>query len=80
MNTLLNEAKKKFKNGDLFLSATKAVKSPLRVGTLLVAENYPETIINSEGGVIVFTEESFDEEGNSTSKKVWAEKVTKNKK
>lgn len=69
MNTLLAEAKKKFKKGDLFLSATKNIKTPLMVNLLLVSENYENTIVNENGGVIV----TEDEDG----KLVWAEKFVK---
>ncbi len=77
METLLSIAKKKFKKGDLFLSATGKIKAPLVIGTLLVAENYPETIINENGGVIVYRDEFEDEEGNLTSEFVWAKKIIK---
>lgn len=77
MSTLLNEAKKRFKKGDLFLSATGNIKSPLVVSGLLVADNYPETIVNENGGVIATTMEYEDEEGNLSSKLFWATKVTK---
>lgn len=77
MNTLLNEAKKKFKKGDLFLTATGKITAPLVVGNLVVAENYPETIVNENGGVIVYREEYEDEDKNLTSELIWATKITK---
>jgi hypothetical protein len=80
MNTLLNIAKKKFKKGDLFLTATGKVKAPLVVGNLIVAENYPEMIVNENGGVIVFREDLEDEEGNTTSEFIWAKKLIKENK
>lgn len=70
MNTLLNTAKNKFKKGDLFLSATGNIKAPLVVNNLLVAQNYPSTIVNENGGVIVFTDEI-------TGELVWAKEIVK---
>ncbi len=70
MNTLLAQAKSRFKKGDLFLTATKNIKTPLLVNLLLVSENYPNTIVNENGGVIV-TE-------NENGEMIWAEKVNKN--
>jgi len=69
MNKLLKEAKEKFKKGDLFLTATGNIKSPMMVSLLIVSENYPNTIVNENGGVIV----TEDEDGKQT----WATKVTK---
>lgn len=70
MDSILKEAEKRFKKGDLFLTATGKVKAPLVVNELLIANNYPNMIVNEDGGVIYME----DEDGNP----VWAEKVTKN--
>ena len=77
METLLSIAKKKFKKGDLFLTATGSIKTPLIVSNLLVAENYPETIVNENGGIIVTTLEFEDENGKLSSNVVWAKKIEK---
>lgn len=59
---LLKIAKEKYPKGSLFLSATNNLKSPLKVHSLRVAENYNNTVVDIEGGVI-FTEG------------VWAQKI-----
>lgn len=51
-NTLLKEAKLKFPKGSLFYSATGNLKTPIRVTSLRVSENYKNTIVNAEFGVI----------------------------
>lgn len=67
MNSLLSEAKKRFKKGDLFITATKKVKVPMVITELMVAVNFPNTIVNEAGGVVYME----DEDGN----KIWAEHV-----
>lgn len=66
MKDLLKTAEKNYKEGEYFLSATKNVKAPIKVTFLKISENYPNCIVNSEGGVIC---EKIGEEV------VWAEKV-----
>ena len=66
MSKLLSEAKKRFKKGDLFLSATGNLINPIPVGKLLVSEIYEDTISNESGGIICMP----DENGNI----VWAKK------
>ena len=51
-NALLKEAKLKFPKGSLFYSATGLIKTPIRVTSLRVSENYKNTIVNAEYGVI----------------------------
>lgn len=68
MNTLLSEAKKRFKKGDLFITATKSVNSPLKVNELVLAVNYPNQVNNENGGIIVYKDEF-------TNELVWATKV-----
>ena len=66
---LLSEAKKRFKKGDLFISATGNLKNPLPVNQLIVSENYEDTISNELGGIIC----TPDEDGNI----IWAKKLEK---
>ncbi len=68
--TLLNEARKRFKKGDLFITATKNIKVPMVVNTLLMSENYPNQVNNENGGVLVYKDED-------TGELVWAEKLEK---
>jgi hypothetical protein len=75
MSSLLKEAKEKFKKGDLFLSATGSIKSPMRVNELKVSLIHSNTIFNESGGVIVMEEEFEDENGVVEKKITWAKKV-----
>ena len=49
---LLKLAKEKFPKGSLFISATNNLKSPLKVHSLRMSENYKNTVVDIEGGVI----------------------------
>lgn len=60
MSALLKEARKRFKKGDLFLTATGNIKTPLVIHELKEAENYPNMIMNNSengGGVIYMQDE-----------------------
>lgn len=65
---LLKEAKAKFKKGNLFISASGNLKSPLLVDELKISEIYPNTIVNESGGVICMPDED-------TGNIVWAKKI-----
>lgn len=65
---LLKEAKSKYSKGDLFISASGILKSPLRVNELKISEIYPDTIVNEAGGVICQPDET-------TGIMVWAKKL-----
>jgi hypothetical protein len=51
-NTLLNRARKEYPSGTTFISASGALKSPLKVASLKESEVYKGAIYNSEGGCI----------------------------
>lgn len=51
-NTLLNRARKEYPSGTIFISASGALKSPLKVASLKESENYKGVIHNTEGGII----------------------------
>jgi hypothetical protein len=63
-NTLLQQAKKLYPKGTLFMSASNNLKSPLRITGLRVSEIYKDTIVNSEFGIV------YDGES-----KTWAIKI-----
>jgi len=51
-NNLLKIAKEKYPKGSLFYSATNNIKSPMKVHALKLSENYKNTVVDVEGGVI----------------------------
>ena len=51
-NNLLKTAKEKYPKGVLFLSATGALKSPMKIHSLRMSENYKDTIYDTEGGIV----------------------------
>jgi hypothetical protein len=61
MINILKQAKALYPTGTLFYSC-ELIKSPLKVVKLKVAENYKDTIINIEGGIVY-------------SEGVWAKKI-----
>ncbi len=67
---LLKEAKKRFEKGDLFLSATGNIKTPVTINEIKVSMVYADTIVNEGGGVICMPHEE-------TGAIVWAQKVEK---
>lgn len=75
MSTVLKEAQKRFKKGDLFISATGNLSTPLVVNELKVSENYPNTISNESGGIIYMEEVFENEHGQPEIVKLWAKKV-----
>lgn len=75
MSKILKEAQKKFKKGDLFISATGNIKSPLVVNELKASALYPNSIFNESGGVIYMEEEIENEDGVVEVVKTWAKKV-----
>jgi hypothetical protein len=52
MKDLLQQAKTLYPKGTLFMSASNNLKSPLRITGLRVSENYKNTIINIDGGIV----------------------------
>lgn len=62
MESLLKQAKNMYPNGTLFYSCSGLLQSPIRVIKLKMAENYKDTIVNIDGGIIY-------------SDGVWAKKV-----
>jgi hypothetical protein len=62
MINILKQAKALYPTGTLFYSCSELIKSPLKVVKLKVAENYKDTIINIEGGIVY-------------SEGVWAKKI-----
>lgn len=75
MSKILKKAQKKFKKGDLFISATGNIKSPLVVNELKASALYPNSIFNESGGVIYMEEEIENEDGVVEVVKTWAKKV-----
>lgn len=67
---LLKEAKAKYKKNDLFLSATGRVKAPIKVNEIKLSEISVDTIVNDNGGVLCFPDET-------TGEIIWAEIVGK---
>lgn len=51
-STLLQQAKKLYPKDTLFFSASGLIKSPLRITGLRVSENYKNTIVNVDGGLV----------------------------
>lgn len=51
-NTILTQAKKLFPKGTVYYSATNNLKTPMKVHSLRMAENYKNTVVDSEGGCI----------------------------
>ncbi len=70
---LLQEAKKRFEKGDLFLTATGNIKSPITISELKVSTVHLDTITNEGGGIICMPHEE-------TGAIVWATLVPKNEK
>ena len=64
MENLLKQARKEYPSGTIFISASGLLKSPMRVSSVRLSDNYKNTVVNSEGGIL------FD---GSTGK--WAVKV-----
>jgi hypothetical protein len=62
MTHILKQAKTLYPTGTLFYSCSELLKSPLKVVKLKIAENYKDTIVNIEGGIVY-------------SDGVWAKKV-----
>jgi hypothetical protein len=52
MTHILKQAKILYPTGTLFYSCSELLKSPLKVVKLKVAENYKDTIVNIEGGIV----------------------------
>jgi hypothetical protein len=52
MEQLLKDAEERYPYGTYFLSASGKLKSPLKVTKLKIAENYKNTIVETEGGII----------------------------
>jgi hypothetical protein len=52
MEELLKQARKEYPKGSLFISATNSLKTPFKVHSLKVSENYRNTIVDTEAGVI----------------------------
>lgn len=64
MQSILTRAKKEYPTGTIFISASGLLKSPMRVSSVRLSDNYKNTVVNSEGGVI------YDNDS-----KTWAQKV-----
>lgn len=52
MENLLRIAQQKYPKNTLFYSATGALKSPMKIHSLRMSENYKDTIYDTEGGVV----------------------------
>jgi hypothetical protein len=50
--SILTRAKREYPSGTIFISASGLLKSPMRVSSLKISENYKGVIHNSEGGII----------------------------
>lgn len=64
---LLNEAKKRFEKGDLFLSATGNIKNPITISEIKVSTVHKDTLVNEGGGIICMPDDS--------GTIIWAQKV-----
>lgn len=68
MLEILKIAKKEYPRNSLFISASKLLKSPIRVGSLKISENYERTITNDAGGIIAIASKDL-------KTITWAEKI-----
>ena len=68
MLEILKIAKKEYPKGTLFISATKQLKSPIKVGSLKISENYTRTITNDNGGIVAIASKDL-------KTITWAEKI-----
>lgn len=52
MREILEQARKEYPKGIHFISATNNLKTPLKIHSLRISENYKNTIVDTEAGVI----------------------------
>jgi hypothetical protein len=52
MEKILKQAKEEYQWGSYFYSTTGKIKSPIRVTELKISDNYPNMIVEIEGGVV----------------------------
>lgn len=52
MKEILEQARQKYPKGSHFKTVTNNIKSPLKVHSLKISENYKNTIVDTEAGVI----------------------------
>ena len=52
MEKILKQAREEYEWGSYFYTTTGAIKSPMKVTDLKISNNYPNSIVDSEGGVV----------------------------